>query len=109
VKRSDRQAIFTLNTSKLILWADAQEYALTYGEAFRTPEMAAIYAAKGIGIKDSQHCKRLAVDFNLFINGIYRTDSESYGRLGMAWEALHPDNRWGGRFKDGNHFEMQGG
>jgi hypothetical protein len=109
MKLSEKQAIFTLNTAKLILWADAQGYKLTYGEAFRTPEMAAIYAAKGIGIKDSQHCKRLAVDFNLFINGIYRTDSESYARLGTAWEALHPDNRWGGRFQDGNHFEMQGG
>ena len=107
MKLSDKQAIFTLNVAKLILWAESQGYKLTFGEVYRTPEMAEIYAAKGIGIKDSQHCKRLAVDFNLFCKGVYMQDSESYARLGVAWEALDPDNRWGGRFGDGNHLEMR--
>ena len=107
MKLSDKQAIFTANVAKLILWADSQGYKLTFGEAYRTPEMAEIYAERGIGIKDSQHCKRLAVDFNLFCHGEYMQDSESYARLGVAWEALHPDNRWGGRFSDGNHMEMR--
>lgn len=110
MKLSEKQQIFTLNVAQLILWAESQGYRLTFGETFRPKEMAAIYAAKGIGIKDSQHCKRLAVDFNLFCRGVYMQDSESYARLGVAWEALHPDNRWGGRWenKDGNHFEMRG-
>jgi hypothetical protein len=110
MKLSEKQAIFTLNTAKLILWADAQGYKLTYGEAYRPKEMAEIYYQRGIGIKNSQHGKRLAVDFNLFCNGRYMTDSESYARLGIAWQKLHEDNRWGGNFPDpdGNHFEMQG-
>ena len=107
MKLSEKQAIFAVNVARLILWANEQGYRLTFGEAFRPKEMAEIYAKRGIGIKDSQHTKRLAVDFNLFCHGEYMTDSESYARLGVAWEALHPDNRWGGRFGDGNHMEMR--
>lgn len=108
MKLSEKQAIFAVNVAQLILWAETQGYRLTFGETFRPPEMALMYAKRGIGIIDSLHCKRLAVDFNLFVGGQYMQDSESYARLGVAWEALHEKNRWGGRFKimDGNHFEM---
>jgi hypothetical protein len=107
MKHWERRAIFTENAARLILWGEEQGYRLTMGEVYRTPEQAAIYAAKGIGIKDSLHSKGLAVDFNLFINGEYRKDSESHARVGAAWEALHPANRWGGRWGDCNHYEMR--
>jgi len=111
MKLSEKQAIFALHVAKLILWAEAQGYKLTFGEAYRPQEMADIYYQRGIGSKNSLHTKRLAVDFNLFCQGRYMTDSESYARLGTAWEALDPQNRWGGRFKgnlvDGNHFERK--
>ena len=108
MKLSEKQAIFALHVAKLILWAEAQGYKLTFGEAYRPQEMADIYYQRGIGSKNSLHTKRLAVDFNLFCQGRYMTDSESYARLGVAWKALHENNRWGGDFKnrDGNHFEM---
>ena len=105
MKLSDEQAQFTLDVAKLILWADSQGYRLTFGEVFRPPETALLYAQRGIGIADSLHCKRLAVDFNLFCGGKYMQDSESYARLGVAWEGLSPQNRWGGHYSDGNHFE----
>lgn len=89
MKLSEKQQIFTLNVAQLILWAETQGYRLTFGETFRPPEMALMYAKRGIGIIDSLHCKRLAVDFNLFVGGQYMQDSESYARLGVAWEALH--------------------
>ena len=108
VKLSDKQAIFAVNVARLILWANEQGYRLTFGEAFRPKEMAEIYAKRGIGIKDSQHCKRLAVDFNLFVNGQYQRSGDGYTRLGIAWEALHEDNRAGYHFGDGNHLEMRG-
>jgi len=109
MKLSEKHQIFTLNVARLIMWANEQGYRLTFGEAHRPQITADYYAAHGIGIKNSQHCKRLAVDFNLFVDGQYMQDSESYARLGVAWEALHEKNRWGGRFKimDGNHFEMR--
>jgi hypothetical protein len=84
-------------------------YKFTYGEAMRSPEQAEIYAKQGKGIADSLHCKRLAIDINLFNEkNEYLEDTESYKQFGVFWEHLSPTNRWGGTFKsrpDGNHFE----
>lgn len=103
----DKQSLFTVMTAKLILWAESQGYRLTFGEAFRTLEQAEIYANAGKGRKNSAHCLRLAVDFNLFIDGAYQRDTEAYRALGEYWESL--GGTWGGRFKslsDGNHFSL---
>ena len=104
---SEKQKLFTRLVAKLIEFAYEQGYGLTFGEAWRPPEMAAIYAKQGKGIKNSLHTKRLAVDFNLFIDGEYCTKSEDYMMLGAYWESLHPLCQWGGRFNDGNHFSME--
>lgn len=110
MKLWEKQSIFTQNITKLINFIYDNEMACTFGEVFRTPEQAAIYAKQGKGIKDSLHCKRLAVDLNLFtLDGTYLTDSKSYKKFGEYWVTLHPFNRWGGVFPrvDANHFEMQ--
>lgn len=105
---SQAQQGFAQMVAKLIQWAAAAGYAVTLGEAFRTQEQAELYAINGKGIADSQHCKRLAIDLNLFINGQYKTATEDYKPLGEYWKSLNPLNRWGGDFTkrpDGNHFE----
>lgn len=105
---SEKQQRFTVMVGKLIQWADAHGMQLTFGEAYRTPEQAALNAKKGSGIANSLHTQRLAVDFNLFINGKYQTDSAAYLPLGEYWETL--GGSWGGRFKsrpDGNHFSLE--
>ena len=111
MKLSAEQELFAINVSKLIDYIYVQGYACTFGEAFRTPEQAAIYAKEGKGIEDSLHCKRLAIDLNIFDgSGTYLSDTESYKPFGDYWVTLHPNNRWGGSFKhrpDGNHFQMQ--
>ena len=104
---SNNQKLFARDIAKLILYVIDQGYTCTLGEAYRTPEQAAIYAQEGKGIKDSLHCKRLAIDINLFKGDDYLTASKDYAFLGEYWESLDPQNRWGGRFKDGNHFERQ--
>lgn len=111
-KLSEQQFEFSRNIAKLIEYIYSQGNKCTLGEAFRTPEQAEIYAKKGIGIKNSLHCQRLAIDLNLFDpQGKYCPDSPSYEPFGKYWESLHPLNRWGGNFKhpnvDGNHFEQQ--
>ena len=101
MKLSEAQQIFCYNIGRLILWAHDQGYGLTFGES---------YDDDGVGhMKNSNHYIRMAQDFCLFIHGEYKTDSESYSRLGTAWKALDPLNRWGGDFKskDGNHFSMK--
>jgi len=102
----ERQEIFARNVGKLIEYIFEHGYTCTLGEAHRTPEQAEWYAVKGIGIRDSLHCKRLAIDLNLFRDGVYLRYDRDYQPPGDYWETLHPCNRWGGRFSDGNHFEM---
>lgn len=102
----NKQARFTGMVAKLIVWAEQHGYVLTFGEAYRTPEQAAAHAKRGRGIRSSLHTQRLAVDFNLFIDGMYQRDSEAYRPLGEYWESL--GGSWGGRFSrpDGNHFSL---
>lgn len=104
------QALFTEHVAMLIDYIFHNKYFCTFGEAFRTEEQAAWYAKQGKGIKNSLHCKRLAIDLNLISpDGKYLIDSKDYEKFGKFWESLDPHNRWGGRFTrpDGNHFERQ--
>jgi hypothetical protein len=103
---SEKQAVFARNVAKLIEFIFDKGYTCTLGEAYRTPEQAAANAKKGTGIRNSLHCDRLAIDLNLFRDGKYLTDSRDHEPIGLYWEALHPDNAWGGRFGDGNHYSM---
>ena len=105
-----KQSIFAQNVARLIMHVDAIGLVCTLGEALRTPEQAEIYAKEGKGIIDSLHCKKLAIDLQLFSpEGNYITDYKIYEPLGNFWESLNPLNRWGGKFKrvDSDHFEMQ--
>ena len=105
----DKQRLFTNNVALLILFAYNQGYELTFAEAYRTPEQAALNAKKGSGIKNSLHTQRLAIDLNLFKRGKYLTSSKAHKPLGDFWTSVHPDNRWGGTFGDGNHYSMEHG
>mgnify|MGYP000974721963 CR=1 FL=1 len=105
---SEKQAVFTVMIAQLIYWADERGMRLTFGEAYRTPAQAALNAKNGTGIANSLHTQRLAVDFNLFIGGEYKTRTEDYAALGEYWESI--GGAWGGRFKsnpDGNHFSLE--
>jgi hypothetical protein len=109
----ERQFRFTDDVNYLIGYAYNMGYTLTFGEAYRTPEQAALNAKLGIGIKNSLHCQRLAVDFHAFKPNdkgemVLLTKSEDYKELGEYWKSLNKDNRWGGDFTkpDGNHFSQ---
>ena len=102
----ERQELFAKNVGLLIGFIFASGYACTFGEAYRTKEQAEWNEAKGTGSKNSLHCKRLAIDLNLFKDGVYQKFSEAYQFAGDYWVSLHPDNRHGGAGGDGNHFSM---
>jgi hypothetical protein len=110
MKLSEKQAIFTSNIARLIAFAWSKGYRLTFGEAWRPPEMAKLNAKSGKGIANSLHTVRLAVDFNLYKDGVYMTKTEDHEELGAFWKSLDPLNRWGGDFRsrpDGNHYSME--
>ena len=98
MKLREKQSAFVRMTAKLILYASSIGYDFTYGDAYRDPRCP-------YGSKTSKHHDRLAVDFNLFIDGKYRRDTEAHKPLGEYWESI--GGTWGGRFKnkDGNHYE----
>ena len=103
-----KQSLFALLVAQLILQADALGYFVTFGECYRSPEEAARLANLGLGIKNSLHTKRLAIDLNLFNReGKYLSSTESHRPLGEWWERQHSACRWGGRFNDGGHYSLE--
>lgn len=107
-----KQSLFALKVSQLIAHAYLQGYEVTLGEAWRSPETAAAYAAQGKGIANSLHTQRLAIDLNLFRDGKWLSSTEAHRPLGLWWEQ-QSDARvtccWGGRFGDGNHYSIAHG
>lgn len=103
----EKQSLFVSLVAELIRYAMRQGFELTFGEAHRPVETAALYAKQGKGIANSLHTQRLAIDLNLFRDGKYLSSTESHRPLGEWWEAQHPLCRWGGRFRDGNHYSLE--
>lgn len=112
MKLSNEQFIFSDNVWKLLKHVYDKGYSCSLGEAYRTPEQAAVYASQGKGIKDSLHCKRLAIDLNLFSpEGVFLTTVADHKFLGDYWKTLHHLNGWGGDWTtgDANHYQMKEG
>lgn len=103
----EKQSKFARMVAELIQHATSLGYDITFGEAYRTPEQADLNAKKGTGIRNSLHTMRLAIDLNLYKNGVWLTKSEDHKPLGLFWEGL--GGSWGGRFKrvDGNHYSLE--
>ena len=93
-----KQNKFAGMVAMLILYAQSQGYEITFGDAYRGERVP-------YGHAKSLHRKRLAVDLNLFKDGVYLPDTESHGVLGLFWESI--GGAWGGRFKDGNHYSLE--
>lgn len=105
----EKQRRFVELVGKLIEWAYSNGYELTFSEAYRTPEQAALNAKSGSGISNSLHTKRLAIDLNLFKDGVFLTTTDAHRPLGNYWKTLDPEARWGGDFSkpDGNHYSLE--
>lgn len=87
-------------TAQLINHATILGYEITFAEAYRSPEDAA-----SRGFSQSLHCNRLAIDLNLFKDGVYLTRTDQHEPLGIYWESI--GGSWGGRFNDGNHYSLE--
>lgn len=105
----DKQRLFMRLLGEFLVWIYQQGYAVTGGELERSRAQAQANAAAGTGIANSNHLRRLAIDLNLFLAGVYQTDSAAYRPLGEKWKSMHPLCRWGGDFSkpDGNHFSLE--
>lgn len=82
---------------QLIAEAKRLGYEVTGGDLFRSPDVTH-------GHQNSLHRYRLAIDLNLFKDGVFLQATEDHKPLGEFWESI--GGSWGGRFKDGdgNHY-----
>ena len=104
-----KQSLFASLVPSLILKAIELGFEVTIGEVWRSEWAATEYARRGLGIQMSLHRDKLAIDLNLFKDGVYLTSTEAHRELGEWWEKQNPLCRWGGRFKDGNHYSLTHG
>ena len=104
------QSEFAALVPRLIDKAIEMGFEVTLGDAFRDERVFGHVGVKlGYGHPRSAHKKRLAIDLNLFKDGMYLGTTEAHRALGEWWERQHPLARWGGRFSipDGNHYSME--
>ncbi len=105
-----KQFTFTRLLASLIDHAYKQGYTISLGEAWRTPEQAKWNAVHGIGISNSLHKFRLAIDLNLFKDDAELIKKEDYEPLGKYWQSLSTPGFtciWGGDFNDSDHFSIE--
>jgi hypothetical protein len=106
----EQQSRFVVLIAELIQYVYAQPgYELTFGEAYRTKEQQAIYFQGGKSqTMRSKHLTRLAIDLQLFVDGVYQQGWKAYEPLGDYWKRLDPGCTWGGDWvtlRDAVHFE----
>ena len=99
LRLGQKQELFAILYAEHLVWLYEQGYRCRLGDVHAT-----------IGHKvDSLHYIKLAGDVNLFKNGDYITSTEGHRKSGEKWESRHPLCRWGGRYNDGNHYEVTHG
>ena len=93
-----RQSKFAVMVAQLIIFAISKGYEVTLGAAYVDAKWGTPHLKKG------KHPRKLAIDLNLFKDGKYLRKTEDHGELGEFWESI--GGKWGGRFDDGNHYEL---
>ena len=77
----ETQRILPLMVRDLITFAYAEGYELTFGDAYRDSRVFGSFGSKkegAYGKWKSNHKRRLAIDFNLFKDGVYLKKTEDY-------------------------------
>lgn len=96
----EQRTLFSKLVPRLIDHAFEFGYEVTIGDCYRDPRAP-------YGHPTSCHKVGLAIDLNLFKDGVYLETTESHQELGEYWESLDPLCRWGGSWDDGNHYSME--
>ena len=107
MKLGERQELFMRLLPRLIDHAHSLGFEIRGGDLFRDPRAFGAWGEKGpYGNKKSEHKNKCAIDLNLFKDGAWLSSTADHRDLGLWWEEQHPHCRWGGRYNDGNHYEL---
>lgn len=90
---------FTSLVARLILHIEGRGYEAAGDFLKRCKECP-------VGMETSLHKDGLAIDFNLYKDGVWLPNTGDHAEFGQYWESLHPNCSWGGRFNDGNHYSF---
>jgi hypothetical protein len=127
----ERQELFMRLLPRLIDKAHELGFEIRGGDLYRDPRFHGEYGKPSImryivkflgsfhiarirdagylhyGKSNSEHKNKCAIDLNLrHKDGGMVWDTEGHRELGEWWEAQHKMCRWGGRYDDGNHYEL---
>ena len=107
MKLGKKQELFAQQLPCLLDYIHSLGYDVRLGDSFRDRRVHGEFGKKmGYGHKNSCHKLKLAQDINLMKNGVLLKQTSDHALIGAWWEEQHEDNRWGGRFNDGNHYSM---
>jgi len=109
MRTGEKQELFMRLLPRLIDKAHELGFEIRGGDLFRDARVFGDIGETRIGAyghKNSAHKLKLAIDLNLFKDGIWQTETEQHEELGEWWEQQHELCRWGGRFNDGNHYSI---
>jgi len=102
-----RQEEFSRLLPALLNKAHELGFEIRGGDWFRDPRVHGEYGEdQGYGSATSNHKLKCAIDLNLFKEGEFKSLTEDHAELGAWWEAQGAKCRWGGRYNDGNHYEL---
>jgi len=93
---SRKQQRFTSMVALLITFINQRGYQVTFGDAYRDPRCP-------YGHPDSTHRSRLAIDLNLFKDGIYLSSGEEHEEFHDYWDDIGGAKRIEG---DLNHYSL---
>jgi len=101
----EKQELFASLLCQLIIRAHILGFQVRLQELARTEYQAAENERLGVGVLNSAHRNKLAIDIVLMDRGSV-CDTPEYTKLGEWWEAQDDNCRWGGRFDDAGHFSI---
>ena len=115
-KTKKKQARFLYLKAHLVFFAHFDGLCLVEYEGCVMPDRKTRAGRKvkdGVHMRLSLHYSRMASDFVLYDvesgKPVNNGSDRRWLRLGKYWESLDPLCRWGGRFRDSNHFSLSHG
>lgn len=101
-----KQEKFSFMVIGLLQKAHDLGFTVRIGDCYRDPRAFGQQGEKRLYSEaNSAHKNKLAIDLNLFRDGIYLVRTDDHKELGEYWESM--GGCWGGRFNDGNHYSLE--
>lgn len=108
MRLGQKQELFMRLLPRLIDKAHEMGFEIRGGDLFRDPRVhGQVGEKKSYSSANSNHKLKCAIDLNLFKDGKFLQATADHKELGEWWEQQHELCRWGGRFNDGNHYELR--